>query len=55
MPVQPEYWEKPPFTRQVNLYTAPGWETPIAVFPGQGTNMVHSTHFSKPPSMNNRG
>ncbi len=48
MPLQPEYWKKPPFTRQVNLYTGPGWETPIAVLPGQGTSMVYSTHFPNP-------
>ena len=23
-PVQPEYWENPSFTGQVNLYTGPG-------------------------------
>ncbi len=38
----------PPFTRQVNLYTVPGWETPIVILPGQGENMVDSTHPPNP-------
>ncbi len=55
MPVQPEYGRNRPFTGQVNLYTGPGWETPIAVLPVQSVNMVYSTHPPNPPSMNNRG
>ncbi len=47
-PVQPEYWENPPFTGQVNPYTGPGQETPIAVFPGQGANIVYSTYPPNP-------
>ena len=38
----------PPFTRQVNLYTVPGCETPIVILPGQGENMVDSTHPPNP-------
>ncbi len=55
-PVQPEYWEKPTFHPTGEPpHTGPGRETSIAVLPGQGVNLVYSTHPSKPPSMNNRG
>ncbi len=47
-PVQSQYWEKHTFTRQVNLNTRPGRDTPIAVLPGQGVNMVYSAHPPNP-------
>ncbi len=53
--VNPGIGRNLPFTRQVNLYTGPGRETPILVLTGQGTDMVYPHSFSKPPSMNNRG
>ncbi len=37
-----------PFTPQVNFHTGPVRETPIAVLPGQGANMVYSTHPPNP-------